>query len=55
MNFALAKDDQIEVTGSRVKYGDSDAIIAREIRKGSTVLTLRDEKGIPEWGMRHQR
>jgi DNA/RNA endonuclease YhcR with UshA esterase domain len=53
-NFSFAKGDQIEVTGSKVKYGGSDAIIAREIKKGDKMLTLRDEKGIPEWSMGRQ-
>lgn len=47
--FTFAKGDQIEVTGSRVKYNDTDAVIAREIKKGDKTLTLRDEKGVPEW------
>jgi hypothetical protein len=50
-NFAFTKGDQIEVTGSKVKYGGSDALVAREIKKGDKVLTLRDEKGTPEWSM----
>ncbi len=54
-NFALAKGDQIEVTGSKVKFAGSDAIIAREIKKGDQVLTLRDQKGVPEWSMGRQR
>ena len=54
-NFSFAKGDQIEVTGSKVKYGDSDAIIAREIKKGDKVLMLRNEKGVPEWSMGRQR
>jgi DNA/RNA endonuclease YhcR with UshA esterase domain len=54
-NFSFAKGDQIEVTGSKVKYGTSDAIIAREIKKGDKVLTLRNEKGVPEWSMGRQR
>jgi DNA/RNA endonuclease YhcR with UshA esterase domain len=54
-NFSFAKDDQIEVTGSKVKYGDSDAIIAREIKKGDKVLTLRDEKGVPLWSTGRRR
>lgn len=50
-NFSFAKGDQIEITGSKVKFGGSDAIIAREIKKGDKTLTLRDEKGVPEWSM----
>ena len=54
-NFTFAKGDQIEVTGSKVKYDDKDAVIARDIKKGDKTLTLRNEKGIPEWSMGHQR
>ena len=54
-NFSLAKGDKIEVTGSKVKYGGSDAIIAREIKKGDAVLTLRNEQGVPQWSMGPQR
>jgi hypothetical protein len=48
----IAKGDTVEVTGSRVKIGASDALLAREIRKGEHVWTLRDAKGRPEWMMR---
>lgn len=48
-NFTFTKGDQIEVTGSKTKYNGSDAVIAREIKKGDKTLTLRDDKGIPEW------
>ena len=47
--FSFAKGDEIEVTGSKVKYGETDALIAREIKKGNKVLTLRNAQGIPEW------
>jgi DNA/RNA endonuclease YhcR with UshA esterase domain len=49
--FTFAKDDAIEVTGSKVKFNDKDAIIAREIKKADKTLTLRDEKGVPAWSM----
>jgi hypothetical protein len=54
-NFTFTKGDQIEVTGSKVKYDSADAVIAREIKKGDKTLTLRDEKGVPEWSMGRQR
>lgn len=56
-SFSFAKGEQIEVTGSKIKYGGSDAIIAREIKKGDQVLTLRDDNGVPEWsgGRQHNR
>ncbi len=47
--IALAKGDQIEVTGSKVKYGASDALIARELKKDGQSLTLRNAQGIPAW------
>jgi len=51
-DFSFSNGDQVEVTGSKVKYGTSEAIIAREIKKGDKVLTLRDEKGVPVWSGR---
>jgi hypothetical protein len=50
--FTFAIGDRIEVTGSKVKYNDSDALIAREIKKDGKVLTLRDTNGIPAWSRR---
>lgn len=50
--FAFAKGDQIEVTGSKVKYQGSDAIIARQIKKDGSTLTLRDAQGTPLWSRR---
>jgi hypothetical protein len=47
--FTFAKGDTIQVTGSKVKYGDGEALIAREITKGDKVLTLRNQQGIPAW------
>ena len=50
--ITFAKGDRIEVTGSKVKYEDADALIAREIKKGDKVLTLRNAQGIPVWSGR---
>src|SRR5690349_16852855 len=47
--FQFAKGDQVEVTGSKVSLQGHDAIIAREVKKGNKVLTLRNAQGIPEW------
>jgi hypothetical protein len=47
--FSFAKGDQIEVTGATTEFGGSEAIIAREVKKGSETLTLRDAQGIPLW------
>jgi DNA/RNA endonuclease YhcR with UshA esterase domain len=48
-NFTFAKGDRVEAIGSKVKYHGHDAIIAREVKMGGKVLTLRDAQGIPEW------
>jgi hypothetical protein len=53
--FEFNKGDQIEVTGSKVKYNSTEALIAREIKKGGKTLTLRNEQGIPEWSMSRRR
>jgi hypothetical protein len=47
--FTFAKGDQIEVTGSKVKIGATDALLAREVKKGDKTLTLRNAQGIPAW------
>jgi DNA/RNA endonuclease YhcR with UshA esterase domain len=36
--FSFAKDDQIEVTGSKLKYQGKDEILAREIKKGDKLV-----------------
>ena len=48
-NFTLAKGDVLTVVGSKVTMAGQDVLIAREITKGSQVLTLRDAKGLPLW------
>lgn len=47
--FSFAAGEQIEVTGSRIKLEGTDVLIAREIKKGEKVLTLRNAQGIPAW------
>jgi hypothetical protein len=47
--FAFRAGNPIEVTGSKIKVGGSDAIVAREIKKDGKVLTLRNRRGIPNW------
>ena len=53
-NFSFSKGDELTITGSKVKYQGSDFLIAREITKGSQVLTLRDAKGFPLWSGPHR-
>ena len=49
MGATYAKGDRVTVTGSRIKGEGFEAILARTVRKGSTVVTLRDEDGTPRW------
>jgi hypothetical protein len=52
MGISFSKSDEIGVTGSKVKQGESDVILAREIVKGTDTLMFRDEKGNPVWDPR---
>jgi hypothetical protein len=45
----IRKGDRLAVTGSRVMAGDSQVVLAREIRKGDIVWTLRSGEGHPLW------
>ena len=49
MGVSFAKGDEIALTGSRVKQGEADLMLAREVVKGTDTLVLRDEKGNPVW------
>lgn len=53
MGVIFAKGDEIAFTGSKVKQGDADMILAREVVKGTDTLILRDEKGNPVWNWKH--
>jgi len=46
---AFNKGDQIEVIGSKLKYMGSDAVLAREVRRGDEMFLLRDREGKPVW------
>jgi hypothetical protein len=52
---AFADGDLVEITGSRVTCGGSDAVLAREVKKGDKTLTLRDTTGAPAWAGRRRR
>lgn len=53
--FSFAVGDQVEVTGSRIKLEGTDVLIAREIKKGDKVLTLRNSQGVPAWSRNRWR
>ena len=45
----IRKGDTLAVTGSRVTVGDSQIVLAREVRKVDNTWTLRDASGEPLW------
>ena len=49
MGVTFTKGEEISLTGSKVKQGDVDLILAREIVKGTDTVVLRDDKGNPVW------
>jgi len=49
MGVAFNKGDEIAVTGSKVKSGVTDLVLARQVQKGNDTLILRDDKGNPVW------
>jgi hypothetical protein len=52
MGSSLAKGDEVSLTGSKIKQGDADLLLAREVVKGTDTLVLRDDKGKPIWNWR---
>jgi hypothetical protein len=53
MGVTFAKGDEVAFTGSKVKQGDGEMILAREVVKGTDTLILRDDKGNPVWSWKH--
>jgi hypothetical protein len=53
--MSFAKGDALTVTGSRVVMAKQEVVIARTVKKGDEVLTLRDEQGFPLWAGRGRR
>jgi len=50
MGVSFSNGDEITLTGSKVKQGEAELILAREVVKGGgDSLVLRDEKGNPVW------
>jgi hypothetical protein len=48
----VSKGDALEVTGSVIEEGGATFVVAREVKKGATVIRLRDEGGAPLWAGR---
>ena len=49
MGVNFSQGEEIVVTGSRIKRGEAELILAREVVRGNDTLVLRDEKGNPVW------
>jgi hypothetical protein len=49
MGVSFGKGDEIALTGSKIKQGEADLVLAREVVKGADTLVLRDDKGSPVW------
>jgi len=49
MGMGFSKGDEIALTGSKIKQGEVDLVLAREIVKGNNTFVLRDAKGDPVW------
>jgi hypothetical protein len=49
MGASFKAGDEVEITGSKVKQGGNDLILAREVTKGNDVLILRFKDGKPAW------
>ncbi|HZQ69292.1 MAG TPA: hypothetical protein VFA68_12295 [Terriglobales bacterium] len=41
--------DELEVTGSKVKFEGVDTIFAREVKRGGDTFVFRDKDGNPVW------
>ena len=49
MGMEFSKGDEISLTGSKIKQGDAELFLTREIVKGNNTFALRDAKGNPVW------
>ena len=49
---SLAAGDPVEIVGSLVRHDNALILLARQIRKGDTVLIFRNDRGFPVMGRR---
>jgi hypothetical protein len=47
MGMSFGKGDEVTLTGSKVKHGEADLILARKVVRGNDTFVLGDEKGNP--------
>ncbi len=48
-NFRFAKGDRIDTVGSKLKVAGTNVVLAREVRRQSQTVYLRDSGGNPYW------
>jgi hypothetical protein len=48
-DMEIKPGDKVQITGSRVTFSGQPTIVASQVKKGNTILTLRDENGFPVW------
>ena len=48
-DLKLAAGDTVEIKGAKATRAGADIFIAAEVKKGDSVLKLRDENGVPAW------
>ena len=49
MGMDFTKGDEISLTGSKIRQGEADLFLAREVVIGNNTFALRDGKGEPVW------
>jgi len=49
LDAKIAKGDQVEVKGVRTNLAGKPVVLAAEVKKGDSVLILRDASGVPVW------
>lgn len=49
LDTKIEKGDKVQIKGSKVTMMGKPVVIAAEVKKGDSVLKLRDENGIPVW------
>ena len=45
----LAKGDQLQLAGSKIRVSGADLVLAKEFRRNTDILILRDDQGNPYW------
>ncbi len=48
-DVAFTQGDETKVIGSKVTFNGAVVVLAREVKKGSITLLLRDNYGVPFW------